>query len=278
MHHEERAKYLFRIADLLDARTEDFVLREAMDLGMPYRDFCATIMPRCSGLFRVFGGLAMHQMNGGYRSSYEPDIKILARREPLGVVGCITPFNFPLALAYSKIAPALAAGNCVVHKPSPDTPLTALALGQVMLDAGLPPGVYNLVTSPGTALGDALVKHPMVDKIAFTGSAGVGQTIIRNSAATLKHTAMELGGKSPNLIFADANIASAVQLAFWGIFWNKGEVCVAGSRLLVETPVYRRGLHRRRTAAQRPLRRARRISHGAACVGVRLWPADIPPR
>jgi aldehyde dehydrogenase (NAD+) len=228
---------MFRAADLLDARVDDFAMREAMDMGMPYRDFVTSIMPHCSGLFRFFGGLAMH-MNGGYRQSYEESIRILTRREPLGVVGCITPFNFPLALSVSKVAPALAAGNTVVHKPSPETPLTALALAQVLLDAGLPEGVYNLVTGPGPELGDALVQHPLVDKIAFTGSTRVGQTIIRNSAATMKHTTMELGGKSPNIVFADANLDYALQAAFWGIFWNKGEVCVAGSRILVERPIY----------------------------------------
>jgi aldehyde dehydrogenase (NAD+) len=178
------------------------------------------------------------QMNGSYRQSYEPAVQILTRREPLGVVACITPFNFPLALTCSKVAPALAAGNTVVHKPASDTPLTALALAQVALDAGVPNGVYNLVTGPGGSLGDALVKHPLVDKIAFTGSTMVGQNIIRNGADTLKHTTMELGGKSPNIVFADADLEAAVQTAFWAIFWNKGEVCVAGSRLLVERPVY----------------------------------------
>ena len=132
----------------------------------------------------------------------------------------------------------MAAGNTIVHKPASDTPLTALALAQVMLDAGVPEGVYNLITGPGGTLGDALVKHPLVDKVAFTGSTVVGQNIIRNGADTLKHTTMELGGKSPHIIFADADVEAAVQTAFWGIFWNKGEVCVAGSRLLVERPVY----------------------------------------
>ncbi|MBC7926718.1 MAG: aldehyde dehydrogenase family protein [Bryobacteraceae bacterium] len=238
MHHEERAKILFRMADLMDERAEDFASREARDMGMPYRDFLSIIMPHCSGLFRFFGGLAMSAMNGGYRSSYEHDIRILTRREPLGVVGCITPWNFPLALTCSKVAPALAAGNCVVHKPASDTPLTALALAQVALDAGVPNGVYNLITGPGGSIGDVLVKHTRVDKIAFTGSTSVGQNLIRNGAETVKHMTMELGGKSPNIIFADANIDQAVQAAFWGIFWNKGEVCVAGSRLLVERGVY----------------------------------------
>lgn len=237
MSGEERARILFRIADLLDERAEDFALREAMDMGMPYRDFRYGIMPVTSGLFRFFGGLAM-QISGSYRPSYEPDIRILTRREPLGVVACITPFNFPLTLTCSKVAPALAAGNCVVHKPASDTPLTALALAQVMLDAGVPEGVYNLITGPGSILGDALVTHPLVDKIAFTGSTAVGQNIIRNGATTLKHTTMELGGKSPNIVFADTDVDAAVGTAFGAIFWNKGEVCVAGSRLLVERPVY----------------------------------------
>jgi aldehyde dehydrogenase (NAD+) len=237
MHHEDRAKILFQIADLLDQRADEFALREAMDMGMPYRDFRTIILPHCSGLFRYFGGLAM-QMGGSYRNSYERDIRILTRREPLGVVAAITPFNFPLALTCSKVAPALAAGNTIVHKPASDTPLTALALAQVAVDAGVPEGVYNLVTGPGGTIGDALVKHPLVEKVAFTGSTAVGQNLIRNGADTLKHTTMELGGKSPNIIFADAKLEQAVQAAFWAIFWNKGEVCVAGSRLLVERPIY----------------------------------------
>ncbi|MER9344284.1 aldehyde dehydrogenase family protein [Mesorhizobium sp. M0601] len=238
MHHEERTKILFRIADLMDERAEDFAVREAMDMGMPYRDFRDIIMPHCSGLFRFHGGLAMSAMDGAYRTSYEPNIRILTRREPLGVVAAITPFNFPLALSCSKIAPALAAGNTVVHKPATDTPLTALALAQVILDAGVPPGVYNLVTGPGATIGDALVNDARVDKIAFTGSTTVGQGIMRNGAGTMKHLTMELGGKSPNIVFADADIDVAIQAAFWGIFWNKGEVCVAGSRLLVERACY----------------------------------------
>ena len=207
---------------------------------MPYRDFRETIMPHCSGLLRLHGALAMSALDGSYRTSYERDIRILTRREPLGVVAAITPFNFPLALSASKIAPALAAGNTVVHKPASDTPLTALALAlaQVALDAGVPAGVYDLVTGPGGAIGDALVRNPFVEKVAFTGSTGVGQDIMSSGAATMKHLTMELGGKSPNIIFADADIDAAVQAAFWGIFWNKCEVCVAGSRLLVERACY----------------------------------------
>ena len=230
--HEDRAKILIRMADLMDARAQDFAIREAMDMGIPYTDFRNIIMPHCSGLFRFFAGQAMARMDGSYRTSYESKVRILTRREPVGVVGAITPWNFPLALTASKVAPALAAGNVVIHKPASDTPLTALALAQVALDAGVPEGVYNLITGPGGAIGDALVNSPKVDKIAFTGSTVVGRGIIRNGAATLKHQTMELGGKSPNIIFADANMEAALQTAFWGIFWNKGEVCVAGSRIL----------------------------------------------
>ncbi|MCD0481502.1 aldehyde dehydrogenase family protein [Streptacidiphilus sp. ASG 303] len=238
MGHEERARILFRMADLLDERADDFALREAMDMGMPYTDFRTIIMPHCSGLFRFFAGQAMAHMDGSYRTTYEPTIRVLTRREPLGVIGAITPWNFPLALTCSKVAPALAAGNVVVHKPASDTPLTALALAQVALDAGVPDGAYNLITGPGGAVGDALVKSRKVEKIAFTGSTSVGQNLIRNGAATIKHQTMELGGKSPNIVFADADMDAALQAAFWGIFWNKGEVCVAGSRILVEQPIY----------------------------------------
>jgi acyl-CoA reductase-like NAD-dependent aldehyde dehydrogenase len=238
MHHEQRAKILFKMADLMDERAEDFAIREAMDMGMPYRDFREIIMPHCSGLFRFFGGLAMSAMNGGYRTSYEEHLRIFTRREPIGVVAAITPFNFPLALTCSKIAPALAAGNTIVHKPASDTPLTAVALAQVAMDAAVPEGVYNLVTGPGGSIGDTLVKHPLVDKVAFTGSTSVGQNLVRGGADTMKHMTMELGGKSPNVVFADANMDAALQTAFWGIFWNKGEVCVAGSRIFVERPIY----------------------------------------
>lgn len=238
MHHEARARVLFRIADLLDERADEISLLESMDMGIPYSDFRTICMPHCAGLFRFFGGLAMSAMNGSYRSSYESDIRVLTRREPLGVVAAITPWNFPFVLTCAKLAPGLAAGNCFVHKPASDTPLSALALAQVLLDAGLPEGVFNLITGPGGSIGDVLAKHPLVDKVAFTGSTVVGENLIRTSASTVKHLTMELGGKAPNIIFADANLEMALQAAFWGIFWNKGEVCVAGSRLLVERPIY----------------------------------------
>jgi len=146
-----------------------------MDMGMPYTDFRNIIMPHCSGLFRFYAGQAMAHMDGGYRTSYESNIRILTRREPLGVVGAITPWNFPLALTASKVAQGLAAGNCIIYKPASDTPLTALALARVALDAGVPDGAYKVITGPGGAEGDALVKSKRVDKIAFTGSSDRGR-------------------------------------------------------------------------------------------------------
>jgi aldehyde dehydrogenase (NAD+) len=238
MHGEERAKIMLKVADLIEARGEDIAYRETVDMGMPYGDFLKILVPHAAAVFRFCAALSLTSMDGALRQSFEHDIKILTRREPLGVVAAISPFNFPFLLSVSKVAPAFAAGNTVVHKPASDTPLSALALAQIMLDAGVPKGVYNLVTGPGGTIGDALVKNPRVDKVAFTGSTKVGQEIIRRGADTLKHTTMELGGKAPNIVFADADIDKAVNTAFWGIFWNKGEVCVAGSRLLVERPVY----------------------------------------
>ncbi len=158
-------------------------------------------------------------------------------REPVGVVAAIVPWNFPLNLATWKVAPALAAGCTVVLKPAAETPLTALVLAELFREAGLPEGALNVVPGYGTTAGAALVRHPLVDKIAFTGSTEVGRTIMREAATDLKRVSLELGGKSPNIIFADADLRSAVRGAQTGIFYGKGEVCAAGSRLLVERSV-----------------------------------------
>ena len=159
-------------------------------------------------------------------------------REPMGVVGAIVPWNFPLNLASWKFAPALAAGCTVVLKPASETPLTALAMAEVMEEAGLPPGAFNVITGGGSTTGVSLVKHPGVAKIAFTGSTEVGKQIMRDAADTVKRVTLELGGKSPNIIFADADLKAAVRGAQNGIFYGKGEVCAAGSRLLVEKSVH----------------------------------------
>jgi acyl-CoA reductase-like NAD-dependent aldehyde dehydrogenase len=155
-------------------------------------------------------------------------------REPLGVCAAIVPWNFPLLIAVWKIAPALACGNTIIVKPASQTPLTALALGEIAVEVGLPPGVFNVLTGPGARLGQAIVEHPGIDKIAFTGDTTTGKSIMRGAADTLKKITLELGGKSPNIVLADADIDAAIRGATIGIFYGKGEVCAAGSRLLVD--------------------------------------------
>ncbi|MHC4924804.1 MAG: aldehyde dehydrogenase family protein, partial [Planctomycetota bacterium] len=159
-------------------------------------------------------------------------------REPVGVVGCITPWNFPLSLATWKVAPALACGNAVILKPAEQTPLTALFLAELAAEVGFPAGALNVVPGFGDSAGGALVRHPGVDAIAFTGSTEVGKIVMREAAETLKKVSLELGGKSPNIVFADADLKAAVRGASTGIFYGKGEVCAAGSRVLVERAVY----------------------------------------
>src|SRR5262249_41225698 len=159
-------------------------------------------------------------------------------REPVGVVGAIVPWNFPLLLASWKLAPALAMGCTVVLKPASESPLTALKIGEIAAEVGLPPGVLNVVTGDGATAGMALVRHPGVDKIAFTGSTEPGKLLMREAAGTLKRITLELGGKSPNVVFADADLEAATRGAMNGIFYNKGEVCAAGSRLFVEDKVH----------------------------------------
>ncbi|MBI4160831.1 MAG: aldehyde dehydrogenase family protein, partial [Acidobacteria bacterium] len=159
-------------------------------------------------------------------------------REPVGVVAAIVPWNFPLLLASWKVAPALAAGNTVILKPASWTPLSALRLAEICQEAGVPDGVVNVVTGPGATIGNALVDHPGVNKIAFTGETRTGQEIMRRAAGTLKHITLELGGKSPNVVLADADLDAAARGATTGIFYGKGEVCAAGSRLLVEERIH----------------------------------------
>src|SRR5262249_9542075 len=159
-------------------------------------------------------------------------------REPVGVCGQIIPWNFPLLMAAWKLGPALACGNTVILKPAEQTPLTALRLGELLLEAGVPAGVVNIVPGYGETAGAALVKHPMVDKIAFTGSTQGGEPIQREAAATCKRVSLELGGKSPNIVFSDADVPSAVQGALLGVFFNQGQVCCAGTRLFVEQKMH----------------------------------------
>ncbi|OWP61498.1 betaine-aldehyde dehydrogenase [Hymenobacter amundsenii] len=240
MKGKERAKYLHRIADLIEHYADELAFRESTDMGKLYRDVTHVDIPHIANMFRYFAGWTT-KLDGSVKNTEgiggDTHLLTYTRREPLGVVAAITPYNFPLILTVSKIAPALAAGNCFIHKPASLTPLTAVTLAKIMHEAGLPAGAYNLVTGPGGAVGDALTKNPLIDKIAFTGSTPVGQGIMRGGADTMKHLTMELGGKSPNIVFADADLDKAVGIAVMAIFWNKGEVCVAGSRCLVEASI-----------------------------------------
>jgi acyl-CoA reductase-like NAD-dependent aldehyde dehydrogenase len=241
MPGSQRAKVLNRIADLIEERAEELAFREVVDMGKLWRDAMAIDVPHIANMFRYYAGWTT-KLEGAVKT-VEPvgaqgRVMAFTNRQPLGTVAAVTPFNFPLILTVSKIAPALAAGNSFIHKPSSDTPLSSITLAEIMMDAGVPEGAYNLLTGGGSEVGRALVTDPRIDKIALTGSTGTGKSIIRDSADTLKHLTMELGGKSPNIIFADADLEQAVTTAFYAIFWNKGEVCVAGSRLLVQREVY----------------------------------------
>jgi len=234
--HHERAGLLTRVAELMERDKDEIALLETVDMGKPFAFSSTVDAPMAAQLMHYYAGAAT-RVDGATRAPAGGQLAYTLR-EPLGVVCAITPFNFPLLLSMTKIAPALAAGNTVVHKPSPATPLTALKIAELFQEAGVPDGVLNVVTGPGVALGETLVEHPGIDKIAFTGSTTVGQGIIRKAAGTLKKVTMELGGKSANIVFEDADLDSAEELAFFGIYYNKGEICTAGSRLLLHRSIH----------------------------------------
>ena len=232
----ERGRALNRLAQLIAGPHRDELAElETLDSGKPISETKNIDIPMVAEMFEYFAGWATKIT--GHTIPPRGPYFTYTLREAIGVVGIITPWNFPMLLASWKLGAALAAGNTVVHKPAEQTPLTALRLGQLALDAGIPPGVLNVVTGDGPNAGRPLVRHPLVDKISFTGSTRVGQEIMRESAETLKRLTLELGGKSPNVIFADADLEAAARGAATGIFYNKGEVCAAGSRLFVEESV-----------------------------------------
>ncbi len=230
-----RGMLLFRLADLLERRAGQVAELETRNNGKPLFESQIDVAMTVE-TFRYYAGWA--DKLSGATLPVSGNFFTYTLREPVGVVGAIVPWNFPLNLASWKVAPALAAGCTVVLKPAHETPLTALLLGELALDAGFPAGALNVVPGPGTTAGAALVRHPLVDKIAFTGSTEVGQWIMREAAGTVKRISLELGGKSPNIIFADSDLAAAVRGAHTAIFYGKGEVCAAGSRLLVERSVH----------------------------------------
>jgi len=236
MSGSDRGRLLWKIGDLLEARVAEVAEIETLDSGKTITESSRVDVPMAADCFRYFAGWAS-KIEGETVPIRAPFFNYTLR-EPIGVVGQIIPWNFPILLAAWKVAPALAAGNTIVLKPAEQTPLSALRLAQIAEEAGLPPGVLNVVTGFGPTAGGALVDHPGVDKIAFTGSTSVGQEIMRRASGSLKRLTLELGGKSPNIVFADADLEAAVRGAGNGIFYNKGEVCTAGSRLFVEEALH----------------------------------------
>ncbi|MGX1472757.1 UNVERIFIED_CONTAM: gamma-glutamyl-gamma-aminobutyraldehyde dehydrogenase [Streptomyces canus] len=233
----ERGRMLLRIADLLEERREDLALTVSLEMGKPITDAYDIELRAVINTFRWYGQLADKLTDESPHTA--SDTLALVTREPAGVVGAVVPWNFPLTLAGWKVAPALAAGCTVVLKPSENSPLSALLLGRLATEAGLPPGVLNVVSGNGPVAGRALGLHPGVDVLAFTGSTAVGRHFLRYSAdSNLKRVWLELGGKSPNIILPDApDLEQAAATAAWGIFFNQGEMCTAPSRLLVHSSV-----------------------------------------
>jgi acyl-CoA reductase-like NAD-dependent aldehyde dehydrogenase len=236
MRPVERQRILLKIADLIEAHGDELAQLETLDNGKALFESRNVDIPASAETFRYYAGWVTKIY--GETNPSDPDFFNFTLREPVGVCGQIIPWNFPLLMAAWKLAPALACGNTSVLKPAEQTPLTALRLGELLLEAGVPPGVVNIVPGFGETAGRALVRHPMVDKIAFTGSTDVGKEIQREAAATLKRVSLELGGKSPNIVFSDADIPAAVEGALLGVFFNQGQVCCAGTRLFVEEKMH----------------------------------------
>lgn len=233
---EERGRLLIRIADLIDENLERLARAESQDTGKPLSLARGMDIPRAAANFRFFGTGAAHfateaHLQDGVALNYTV-------RHPLGVVGCISPWNLPLYLFSWKIAPALAVGCCVVAKPSELTPATAFLLGELCIQAGLPPGVLNIVHGTGPRCGQAIVEHPGVKAISFTGGTATGRHLAATAAPLFKKLSLELGGKNPNIIFADCDLAEAVKTSVRSSFANQGQICLCGSRIFVERPVY----------------------------------------
>jgi betaine-aldehyde dehydrogenase len=237
MTAQERGRLLFKLSERIRKEAPMLAELEARNCGKPITEaeFDLNDTATC---FEYYGGLATKIL--GHVNPVPDNALSLSLREPVGVAGQIIPWNYPLLMAAWKLAPALAAGCTCVLKPAEQTPLTALEMAGWLAEIGFPPGVVNVITGFGETAGAPLVIHPDVDKIAFTGSAAVGKLILRNAAESIKRVTLELGGKSPNIFFADADFEAAIDGALFGIFINQGEVCSAGSRILVEKPIYKK--------------------------------------
>ncbi len=234
---QERGRVLFRLADKIRQNAAMLAEMEARNCGKPIVEAEYDINDTAT-CFEYYGGLATKII--GYVNPVPDNAMSLTLKEAVGVAGQIIPWNYPLLMAAWKLAPALAAGCTCVIKPAEQTPLTLLELARSFSEVGLPPGVVNVITGFGESAGSPLVKHPDVNKIAFTGSAAVGKIIVKEAADTVKRVTLELGGKSPNIFFADADFEAAIDGALFGVFVNQGEVCSAGSRILVQKPIYKK--------------------------------------
>ncbi len=231
----KRSRMLGKLAQLVESQADALAELESRNNGKPKWQSLAEIRQAVSDL-DLFAGAAQHLYGRSFAVS--PSVLSYTLREPVGVCAAIIPWNYPFMMATWKLAPALAAGCTVVLKPASATPMTALELGRLALEAGIPPGVFNVITGPGAEVGEALASHPGIDKIAFTGETATGRRIAAIAAAGLKRVSLELGGKSPNLVFADADLDAAVLGSLWAIYYSAGQSCEARSRILVEEAVH----------------------------------------
>jgi len=236
MEPQQRKAALLRLAALLRADLDNLALLETLDVGKPIRDSLASDIPSAANCIAYYGEFADKLYDEVAPTG--PDDLALVRREPLGVIAAIVPWNYPLIIAAWKVGPALVSGNSVVLKPAEQSPYTALRLGELALEAGIPPGVLNVVPGFGEEAGRALALHPDVDMVTFTGSTAVGKLMMRYAGeSNLKRVALELGGKSPQVVMRDADLAAAASDIAWGIFYNQGETCNAGSRLICDAGI-----------------------------------------
>lgn len=231
----DRGRILLKLADLIESNAEELARLESLDTGHPIRDSRMLDVPRTAVTFRYFGGMA--DKFQGEQIPVEAGFLNYTLREPVGVVGQVVPWNFPLMFTSWKMAPALAAGNCVVMKPAEITPLSSLKIAELMAEAGMPAGVVNVLPGLGSVAGQYIAEHPGIAKVAFTGSTATGRRIVQASAGNLKKVQLELGGKGANIVFEDANLMAAVNGAAWAIFHNQGQACIAGSRLVLHEKI-----------------------------------------
>jgi aldehyde dehydrogenase (NAD+) len=236
MGPHQRARLMLKIAELIDQHADELAALESLDNGKPLTFSSAFDIPASAETFRYYAGWVTKIY--GETNPSDPAFFNFTLREPVGVCGQIIPWNFPLLMAAWKLGPALACANTVVLKPAEQTPLTALRLGELLMDAGVPEGVVNIVTGFGPGAGSSIAEHPGIDKVAFTGSTEVGKIILQASAGNLKKVSLELGGKAPNIIFPDADLDQAVPTSMMGVYFNSGQVCCAGTRIFVQRDRY----------------------------------------